>query len=947
MNNKKLALAVMAVLLVAGLIGTGIMAWFTSQKSIENNLFQAGTLVIELAGDTPAEALMEFENMQPGDVEEATAVIKNAGSLPFKFYAIISEDDSVLGNGGAESEGGYLPDALDVTVTMGGGQVYKGTLTQLLDQVLVFADEYDIPVTIAAGATANIGIKVEFNTAAGNEYQGASFTGTITFIATQVNNPAEWQSFAFEKDKETEVSFPTQGVEMKVKAGEDSNTVISVERFDSAPVDPPAGMDPAGTYLNIKTTTPLPAGSEIVLEVSYLPLPPGVNEADLKLYRYNESTGQWVDLGAEVDTVKKVLRVTLSGFSTFGVFYDTEAEPLPVYNRAKGLSYDTIQAAVVDADAGDTIEIAAGTYQENVSIGENLAGLKLVGVVDDEGKPASKIIPASAGPGIKVDKASDVVIKNFEITGAYTSGSLRGYAVDANKAENIVIDNIYAHDNGDDAIKVSGTKYAVVKNSVSENNSGDGITFYSFGKILNNVVAGNAERGIYVSGESASGTGSVNIKGNRVYGNQNGGAIDPKDGKVGGIVVYSAGSSPAVHYAIIEGNVAYENVGPGIVLYKVNNTTGYGVPVSEDNKSLVKGNTVYANKDRANMGPGDGILIYMSHYVTIEDNEIYDNVGAGIRITNNYQYDSFGPTINNTVEGNTVYNNKYGILIEGGKNHKVENTVVKNNAIYGNVYGLANLNNFEEVVDATLNWWGHASGPSHADNPGGSGNPVSDNVLFDPWWANAAMTKEGSNTVVTVVRPNNATNATGSPDESYMGSGSWKNRGPSYKTTYNIYPTNAFGHSIKLNDIASLSYVTKKNAPQGAPDFYVNIYCTPITYRLSGEPLYSRGLNAPANQWNTWSTEAGTNQLTFYDSNRQGVPPGFYYGPTLAQLQAGPINWKDYYAGASSTNIDYGNMTINRFAFETSAGWSNFNGYIDAIVIKLKNGKTYIFDLEP
>jgi hypothetical protein len=106
-------------------------------------------------------------------------------------------------------------------------------------------------------------------------------------------------------------------------------------------------------------------------------------------------------------------------------------------------------------------------------------------------------------------------------------------------------------------------------------------------------------------------------------------------------------------------------------------------------------------------------------------------------------------------------------------------------------------------------------------------------------------------------------------------------------------------------------------------------------------------LDAPANQWNTWSTDEGTNQLTFYDSNRQGVPAGFYYGPTLAQLQAGPIDWKEYYSGASSTNIDYGNMTINRFAFETSASWSNFNGYIDAIVIKLKNGKTYIFDLEP
>ncbi len=329
MNNKKLALAVMAVLLVAGLIGTGIMAWFTSQKSIENNLFQAGTLVIELAGDTPAEALMEFENMQPGDVEEATAVIKNAGSLPFKFYAIISEDDSVLGNGGAESEGGYLPDALDVTVTMGGGQVYKGTLTQLLDQVLVFADEYDIPVTIAAGATANIGIKVEFNTAAGNEYQGASFTGTITFIATQVNNPAEWQSFAFEKDKETEVSFPTQGVEMKVKAGEDSNTVISVERFDSAPVDPPAGMDPAGIYLNISANPPMPEGSEVVLEVSYahlLPLPAGFQETAIKLFHFNDSTGEWEDITESVDTVnKKIISKAISSFSVFGIYYDMEA----------------------------------------------------------------------------------------------------------------------------------------------------------------------------------------------------------------------------------------------------------------------------------------------------------------------------------------------------------------------------------------------------------------------------------------------------------------------------------------------------------------------------------------------------------------------------------------------------------------------------------------------
>ena len=329
MNNKKLTLAVIAVLLVAGLVGTGIMAWFTSEQAIKDNLFQAGTLVIELADGTPAEALLSFDNMQPGDLEEATATIVNAGSLPFKFYAIITEDGHVLGDDGAVSAGGYLPDVLDVTLTMQGGKVYEGPLAALLNGVLVYADASGQPVTVDPGETADIDIKVVFNEAAGNEYQNASFTGTITFIATQVGNPAEWQSFTFEKDKETEVGFDTQGVDMKVNPGEDSNTVISVERFDSAPVDPPAGMDPAGIYLNISANPPMPEGSEVVLEVSYahlLPLPAGFQETAIKLFHFNDSTGEWEDITESVDTVnKKIISKAISSFSVFGIYYDMEA----------------------------------------------------------------------------------------------------------------------------------------------------------------------------------------------------------------------------------------------------------------------------------------------------------------------------------------------------------------------------------------------------------------------------------------------------------------------------------------------------------------------------------------------------------------------------------------------------------------------------------------------
>ncbi len=357
MNNKKLTLAVIAVLLVAGLMGIGIMAWFTSQKSIDNNLFQAGTLVIELAGDTPAEALLSFDNMQPGDVEEATATIKNSGTLDFKFYAIITEDGHVPGNDGAGSADGYLPDVLDVTVTMQGGKVYEGPLSALLNQVLVYADANGDPVTVAPEQTADINIKVLFNEAAGNEYQNASFTGTITFIATQVGNPAEWQSFTFEKDKETEVGFDTQGVDMKFTSGENINTVISVEKYVFNPTPPPFATAPV-FYLDINSSEPLPPGTSVILMVSYDPaeLPAGINEDELRLYHY--TGGTWVDITDYVDTAnKKIVSVPVSSFSTFMV-----ASPL-------------IWSTAVNQDSNFTYSLRSVALGNNVCCKLDLPGI--------------------------------------------------------------------------------------------------------------------------------------------------------------------------------------------------------------------------------------------------------------------------------------------------------------------------------------------------------------------------------------------------------------------------------------------------------------------------------------------------------------------------------------------------------------------------------------------
>ena len=64
--------------------------------------------------------------------------------------------------------------------------------------------------------------------------------------------------------------------------------------------------------------------------------------------------------------------------------------------------------------------------------------------------------------------------------------------------------------------------------------------------------------------------------------------------------------------------------------------------------------------------------------------------------------------------------------------------VLQNNQILNNVAGACNGACSNPVTIAALNlrktWWGAASGPYHPTlNPGGQGNPVGDNIQFEPW----------------------------------------------------------------------------------------------------------------------------------------------------------------------------------------------------------------------
>jgi hypothetical protein len=59
-------------------------------------------------------------------------------------------------------------------------------------------------------------------------------------------------------------------------------------------------------------------------------------------------------------------------------------------------------------------------------------------------------------------------------------------------------------------------------------------------------------------------------------------------------------------------------------------------------------------------------------------------------------------------------------------------------SIEANGFGLRNTTP-ATLVDASFNWWNHPTGPTHATNPGGMGQPVSNGVLFNPWFDSPAF----------------------------------------------------------------------------------------------------------------------------------------------------------------------------------------------------------------
>lgn len=100
-----------------------------------------------------------------------------------------------------------------------------------------------------------------------------------------------------------------------------------------------------------------------------------------------------------------------------------------------------------------------------------------------------------------------------------------------------------------------------------------------------------------------------------------------------------------------------------------------------------------------------------------------------------------------TIRGFTIENCEEGVLVSGNNNQIKDNVFTANTCGIFND-GVGNRVNYNYIsgnttkglqtdkeLDATMNWWGDISGPSHDSHPSGSGDSIKGNADYDPWLA--------------------------------------------------------------------------------------------------------------------------------------------------------------------------------------------------------------------
>jgi hypothetical protein len=387
--------------------------------------------------------------------------------------------------------------------------------------------------------------------------------------------------------------------------------------------------------------------------------------------------------------------------------------------------FSKIGAAVKAASPNDTINVAAGTYKEDVVIGK---ALSLIGA----GRATTIIDATGLSNGIYIDGRDhlgliNVVVRGFTVENANFEGILVTNASDVTIWNNHVLENdkrlkpsipacpgIPSFETGEafdcgEGIHLIGVGHSTVAFNVVENNSGGILLSDDTGQTHSNLVTRNLVRN------------------------------NPFDC---GIVMASHAPGPgstAPHLGVVHNTIA-DNTSTHNGFQVPGAGAGVGLFADGSGKGLVSGNVVIHNELVNNGLPGVAFHSHVGPAFGLPADDLSNNVIVGNHISDN------GPDLFDTpTPGPTGIN-----INSGNGGTPIIGTVIAQNVIDHEAFEIAvntparldiHLNNFlddtigvdnlgEGTINATENWWACAGGPGGAEECASVGGP---GVLFAPW----------------------------------------------------------------------------------------------------------------------------------------------------------------------------------------------------------------------